>query len=161
MHTLIVYATHHGCTEKAAQLLKHKLMDKVQVLNLKKDTLPDLADFDRLIIGGSIHAGMIQGSVKKFYKKHMTELLEKPLGLFLCCMYEDALAQKQFEEAYPEVLRKHAKAAGLFGGAFDFGKMNFIEKKIVEKVAGVKENTTNFSEEAIEDFAKHFQSGGS
>lgn len=156
MNTLIVYATHHGCTEQAAQLLKHKLKDRVQVLNLKKDTLPDLADFDRLIIGGSIHAGMIQSSVKKFYNKHMNELLQKPLGLFLCCMYEDALAQKQFEEAYPEVLRKHALAQGLFGGAFDFGKMNFFEKKIVEKVAGVKKNTSTFSEEAIDNFVKCF-----
>ena len=153
MSTLIAYATTHGCTEKAAQMLEKLLNDEVSLVNLKKRFRSDLSSFDTIIIGGSIHAGQIQGKVKRFYQKHLDTLKQKRLGLFLCCMEEGETAQKQFDEAFPAELRDHAAVTGLFGGAFDFDKMNFLYKSIVKKAAGISESVSKIKEDNIHQFA--------
>lgn len=154
MNTAIVYMTKHGCTEKAAQILREKLRSDVAAVNLKNAGEPDLAGYDTIIIGGSIHAGKIQGQITKFIEKQWDELLTKRLGLYLCCMFEGETAQKQFEEAYPLELRDHAYATGLFGGEFDFSKMNFFERKIVKKVANIEESVSRLDSGAIGEFAR-------
>jgi menaquinone-dependent protoporphyrinogen oxidase len=156
MSTLIAYMTRHGCAEKAAELLEGKMNDDVAIINLKKDSKPDLSKFDTIIIGGSIHAGQIQNRIKKFCQKNLNTLLKKRLGLFLCCMEEGETAQKQFEDAYSEELRNHAAAKGLFGGEFDLNRMNFFERAIVKKAANISENVSKLNEAAIYQFASKF-----
>ena len=154
MSTAIVYITRHGCTGKAARILREKLGGDVTAVNLKSDGTPDLSQYDTVIVGGSIHVGRIQRRITKFIEKHLEELLAKRLGLYLCCMYEEERAEKQFEEAYPLELRDHACATGLFGGEFDFSKMNFFERKIVKKVANIEESVSRLDPGAIEEFAR-------
>jgi len=153
MGTLIVYVTTHGCTEKTAQMLEELLEDDVSLVNLKKSSRPDLSWFDTIIIGGSIHAGQIQRRVKSFCQEHLDTLKQKRLGLFLCCMEEGETAQKQFDEAFPAELRTHAAVAGLFGGEFDFDKMNFLQRAIVKKVAGITESVSKIKKDNIHQFA--------
>ena len=151
MNILIAYCTRHGCTEEAAHTLKEQLEGEVTLVNLKKDRKPDLSQFDTVILGGSIHVGKIQSQVRKF-EKNMDVLLEKRTGLYVCCM-EEKQAQQQFENAFPEELRKHASATGIFGGAFNFERMNFLERKIIQKIAGVTESVFKIDKGEIERFA--------
>lgn len=153
MKTLIAYATTHGCTEKASGELKKHLDGKTVMVNLRKESQPDLASFERVIIGGSIHAGQIQKRVKEFCAENLEELQNKELGLFICCMEEGDVARKQLMEAYPEELMQNAKATAVFGGEFDFGKMNFVQKMIVKNVAHVRHNTSKVDHEAIRRFS--------
>jgi len=153
MRTLIVYSTTHGCTEKCALTLKDRLAGETETANLKK-AKPDLKAFDTVIIGGSIHAGRVQNRIKQFCSSHSQELKEKKLGLYLCCMEEGEKAQKQFDDAYPQELREHASAAGLFGGAFDFEKMNPIERAIIKKIAKIDKSINRVSEEKVHAFAE-------
>ncbi|MCY1722689.1 flavodoxin domain-containing protein [Prolixibacteraceae bacterium Z1-6] len=154
MKTLIVYSTTHGCTEKTASELKDFLEGKVHLVNLKNNQNPDITDFDKIIIGGSIHAGQIQKKVKEFCSKNITELQEKELGLFICCMEDGEKAQNQLLNAFPEALHKTAKTTAYFGGEFTFEKMNFIQKMIVKKVAHVNHNTSRIDHESIQHFSK-------
>lgn len=152
MKNLIIYASQHGCTESCARKLKEQLPGEVELLSLKSagNVRPD--DFDTILIGGSIHAGRIQKRIKTFCRDHRETLLSKTVGLFLCCMEEGETARKQFEDAYPEELRTHAKAQGLFGGAFNFERMNFLERKIIKKIAKVEGSVSRISQEAIDSF---------
>ena len=152
MKTLIVYATTHGCTEECAMKIKDGLEDETTLVNIKKASVPNLHDFDTILIGGSIHAGMIQRKLKKFCKKNEALLLDKKLGLFLCCMEEGEKAQEQFENAFPQKLRDHAVAKGFFGGAFRFDRMNAIEKAIIKKVAQIESDVSKISEKNISNF---------
>lgn len=158
MSTLILYMTSHGCTEKAAQKLEQLLNDDVQSVNLKKRPPRDLSLFDTIIIGGSIHAGQIQRKVKQFCQDHLDTLKQKRLGLFLCCMEEGETAQKQFDEAFPAELRDHAAVTGLFGGEFDFNRMNFLQRAIVKKVAKITESVSKIKEDHIRQFAETLNS---
>jgi menaquinone-dependent protoporphyrinogen oxidase len=153
MSTLIVFATTHGCTEKAAQILGDCINDEVYIVNLKGASHPDLSSFNTIIIGGSIHAGKIQPLVKRFCHAQKDILKQMRLGLFLCCMEEGEKAKKQLNEAYPVELREHAIAIGLFGGEFDFDEMNFLQRAIIKKIAGASENVSKIKKDNIYQFA--------
>jgi|GEM_PF-293494 menaquinone-dependent protoporphyrinogen oxidase len=154
MKTLIIYATTHGCTQSCAEKLKAQLAGEVDLVNLKGSGKIKVDDYDRVMVGGSIHAGKIQGRVSRFCTDNLASLLKKKTGLFLCCMEKGEKAQKQFEDAFPAELRRHASASGLFGGGFDFSRMNWIEKAIIKKVAHVTESVSNTDKEAIARFAR-------
>ena len=157
MKTLIIYMTTHGCTEKCVQKLKQGLRGDVDIYNLKNKPKLMIDTYDTVIIGGSIHAGMLQRSVKKFCTDHTKILLRKKVGLFLCCMEEGEKAEKQFNDNYPQILRDHASAKGIFGGEFIFEKMNIIAKSIVKKVANIGHSVSKISEESIKQFAIDIQ----
>lgn len=154
MKTLITYCTTHGCTEKIANELKQFLGNEVTLCNLKKDSTPAIENFDRIIIGGSIHAGQIQKKVKDFCNQYLNEIQNKELGLFICCMEKGEKAQQQLIDAFPEILLRNAKATACLGGEFNFEKMNFFQRMIVKKVAHVEKTTSNIDHEAIKKFSK-------
>lgn len=83
-------------------------------------------------------------------EKNMDSLLEKPLGLFLCCMYEEE-AQAQFEIAFPDPLKTHARSTKCVGGEFLFEKMNFIEKAMVKKIAGTETSVSRLDDQKINE----------
>lgn len=156
MKTAIVFSSSHGTTEKAAHLLKENLVGEVELIDLRKQPNPDIGEYNPVIIGSSIHAGSMQAKVKNFIGKNQNVLLDKKIGLFLCCMYEGDEAKKQFEKGYPEELREAAISHGLFGGEFIFSKMNFIERKIIKKISGVTSDVSKLDHDAIKKFAGEF-----
>jgi menaquinone-dependent protoporphyrinogen oxidase len=158
MKTIIVYATSHGTTESVAEQIKSKLQGEVDLANIKKQKKIDLNGYDQVVIGGSIHAGMIQSSIKSFCEKNSATLLQKKLALFLTCMDEEK-ATAQFEKAFPEQLRAHAITHKLTGGEFKLEKMNFFQRAIVKKVSGITESTSNIKTERIEELVKELEAG--
>lgn len=149
MKTAIIYATKHGATERVALLLQKSIGDGAVLFNLKRNSLPDLSKYATVIIGGSIHAGGIQKNVKRFYQKTMSQLHEKRLALYLCCMDEGDRATEHFNNSFPADLREHSICNILAGGEFDFSKMNFFERKIVQKVSGIYESVSKLNYEQI------------
>jgi menaquinone-dependent protoporphyrinogen oxidase len=154
MKSLIVYCSSHGTTEKAVGILGENLVGEVLSVDLKKEkTIFDLKDFDTVIIGGSIHAGNIQRRIKQFMKHNHDALVDKNLGLFLCCMRSGDIAIEQFNHAFPQELRKNSVAMGLFGGEFLVSKMNFFERHVVKKVDGIISDQSNLDIGSIMEFA--------
>jgi menaquinone-dependent protoporphyrinogen oxidase len=157
MKTAIIYATSHGTTEKVATQIQSELGSNTVLINLKQTKTIDLAPFDTVVIGGSIHAGQMQGRVKSFCKKNLVELLKKRVALYMCGMNEPEF-ESELSNAFPELLRKHAITSKSVGGEFLFEKMNFIEKLIVRKVSGIDQNVSKIDKvrvtELINDLKK-------
>src|SRR6056297_3111760 len=101
MSTLIVYATKYGCTEKAVNRLADYLDGETQLLNLGSKDNKDLKleEYDTVVVGGSIYAGNIQQEVKNFCSENINILLQKKLGLFICCGFSEK-AGKQLENSF-------------------------------------------------------------
>ncbi len=158
--SIIIYTTQHGATERVAKLIKDNLADTPELCNLHKNK-PDLSAYNTVIIGGSIHAGKIQKRLIKFMQKKQDELLKKELGLYLSCMHTGETAENQFNENFPEPLRKHAKATSIVGGAFDFDRMNFMEKAIVKKVANVTNSVNKIDAKEIKKFIETMNNSNS
>lgn len=143
----------HGCTEQVVNELVSRLSGEVFVHNLKTEKNPDFSDSDRVIIGGSIHAGKIQSRVRKFCEDNLDRLLGKDVGLFICCMYEGEQANEQLVNAFPEKLHQHAKNEAIMGGEFNFEKMRFFEKLAVRHLAKVDHTVSKIRYEEITRFA--------
>lgn len=149
MKTAIIYASSHGTTAKVAAQIQNGLQaEHTRLINLKETQAVDLSLFDTVIIGGSVHAGQMQGRVKKFCKKNLLDLLQKRVGLFMVGMNEPEF-ENEFNNAFPELLRKHAIVSKCVGGEFLFEKMNFFEKLIVKKVSGITQNISKIDENKI------------
>jgi Flavodoxin len=158
MKTAIIYTTLHGTTGKVARFLAEKAKGEVTVISLKEIKNPDLSGYDRIILGGSIHAGGIQGRMKKFVAANQLLLVQKEVGLFICCMDPHKEKQEQeFEHAFPDVLKQAAKAKAVMGGEFNFEQMNFLEKIIVKKVAGVTESVSRIDWDAVMRFLNEME----
>lgn len=136
MNTLIVYASKHGSAERCAVLLSEKLSGTTELYNLKNGKGPELSQYDRIIIGGSIYAGRIQKEVSEFCIGKTSELMNKKLGLYICCMNKSA-SETQLKDAFPQELFNNAAAKESFGGEFKFRDMSFIEKTITKMISKV------------------------
>jgi len=154
MKVIIIYESLHGSTERCAGLLQNQILSELEIRRLQDNEDINLDEFDTVIIGGSIHMGVIQTRIENFIKKNYSLLMDKKLGLYLCCMEEGENAQQQFNKAYPSDLRKKSVAAGLFGGEFNLRKMNYFEKKLTRKLTGIKTSVSKLNVEEIRKFAE-------
>lgn len=134
MNTLIIYASKHGTAEKCARELSAKLTGKVDICNIKGGNIPELSQYERVIIGGSIYAGRIQKEVSDFCTNNLNILKQKKVGLYLCCINKKE-AETQIKNVYPKELIDTASAVENFGGEFKFKEMNFMERAITKMVS--------------------------
>lgn len=154
MKILIAYATKHGATEDSAKLLAKNLNGEVDLVNLKKNRNIDLSKYDKVIIGSSVYVGKVRKEAIKFCDEHLDKLSDKKIILFTCCMREGKEAEEQVKASFPQQLINNAIIIENLGGEFNFEKMNFMEKMIVKKVAGVEETESNISENHIHELAE-------
>ena len=160
MKTLIAYSTTLGCTEQCASKLKDDLGDDVEMTRISSRRRYNLKQYDTIIVGGSIHEGMIQRSVHKFCERYLEMLLMKQVGLFVCCMDPDADEKELIKRTFPESLVEHALASGFFGGELNIKKMNLLQKIMTRKAARLqKELDIDFH--SILEFARTIQELGS
>lgn len=162
MNTLIVYATRYGCSESCAKILSGKLQGKVDIHNLKEGQAVNLSQYEKVIIGGSIYVGKIQKEVSEFCAKHLEELKQKKVGLYVCGMLKEK-AEIELNDNFPTELLKYAVAKEFFGGKFNFKKMNIFVKFIVKNITKTdktlpkmdqNKEISTVSEEIIDRFAQ-------
>jgi len=160
MKTLIAYSTTLGCTEQCASKLKEDLVDDVELVRISQRRKFNLHEYDTIIVGGSIHEGMIQRSVHKFCESNLEVLLQKQVGLFVCCMDPNVDEQMLIDQAFPEELVKNALASGFFGGELNIKKMNLLQKIMTRKAARLKKDP-EIDFQKILAFANEIQQLGS
>lgn len=153
MKTLVAYSTKHGASEKCAKLLAEKLEGEVEVKNLKGSSI-NLSQYDKVVIGGSVYAGMIRKEVKEFIASNSEALKSKKFGLFVCGMSEGEQIQKAIEMGYPQELRDKAAAVSSFGTQMLMKDLGFLEKFIVKKIAKTTTDVNKIDNAAIAGFAE-------
>jgi menaquinone-dependent protoporphyrinogen IX oxidase len=121
--TLVAYETKSGATEEAArkiaEVLRSKYELEVDLVDLKEQKVPDLAQYRNVIVGGGVRAGKVYDKALRFLEN---DLSGKKVAFFVSSgnagtlgQYETAKAK--FVEAtlarYPHI---HAVATEAFGG---------------------------------------------
>lgn len=134
MKTLILYASTYGFTRDCVQMLKKNLNGEIRIVNINKDAVPALDDFDTILIGGSIYIGQIQKKIKKYCLTNEDALKNKKLGFFISCGSAETI-DTYFKNSFPETLLENALFAENFGGEMRPDKMNFFHKFISNMVA--------------------------
>lgn len=155
MKTAIIYMSKHGTTAKVVKMIaEHLTQHQTDIFNLREDKGPDISNYDLVIIGGSIHAGVIQKRIKQFCMDNVHMLLNKKIGLFLCCMEVGNKAMVQFNNAFPQELRHHAFYTGLMGGECLMDRMNFFERSVVKMVVGSPDKYPHLNDHSIDQLLK-------
>lgn len=151
MSTLIAYATKYGFTKACAEMLAKKLDEKADIYDLS-GSRPNLVQYNKVIIGGSIYAGKIRKPAARFCTENLNTLKGKKLGLFICGMADGDDARKQLESSFPKELLSVAVAKDSFGGECDYKKMNFLERFIMKKITGSDKSQSRIAEDNITHF---------
>lgn len=153
MKTIIIYTTKYGCAEKAAYLLKSKLGEETEVINLMYAKEPTLDRYDTVILGGSIYFGKIQKEMSQYCIKHQTELSGKRLGLFICAGTKAELAVEELKSAYPEELYNKAVIKEVLGDEIYPNKLSLMDRFVLRMIGQKNRNGAGLSTEKLEKFA--------
>lgn len=161
MNTLIAYAGKYGGTRACAEKIQALLPGNVTLCDLQSRDTPDLSAYDTVVVGCSVYMGKPRKAAIRFCQSHAQALMQKDLGLFLCCIQDiEKNLRQQYELAFPKVLFEHAKVHGQLGGVVDFTKLTPVDKFIMNLVAGDLRKKTGgdlistLSDERIARFAK-------
>ncbi|MFC2137313.1 flavodoxin domain-containing protein [Bacteroidota bacterium] len=152
MNTLIVYASLHGCSKKCAYLITNLLEGNTELVNLKKEYNIDFNKYSNIIIGGSIHTGHINPSIKEFCNKYEKQLMLKNLGVYLCFMDPIEKGDYYIFNSFSDKFVDHIKVKGYFGGEFDFDKMTFFEKLFIQKTTKINQSISKIDPKKIQSF---------
>ena len=148
-NALIVYGTRYGATastsEDIAETLSKEGLD-VKVVDLKKDKVKDISEYELIIVGSGIQIHKWAGEPEKFLKKFQKELAKKKVALFVCCGSAEPIDEKEDKAESRENARtkyleeKAAKynlqpiAMGLFGGVYNFNNMSWFFRKTMSAI---------------------------
>jgi menaquinone-dependent protoporphyrinogen oxidase len=146
---LIVYGTRYGATastsEAIAEVLRQEGLD-VKVVNLKKDKVKDITEYELVMVGSGIQIHKWTKEPEKFLKKLQKELAKKKVALFVCCGSTKPLDDKtdkakSIENARTKYLEEKAAkynlqpvALGLFGGVYNFNKVPWLFGKFMQAI---------------------------
>ena len=148
-NALIVYGTRYGAAAStsediAAALSKEGL--EVKVVNLKKDKVKDITEYELVIIGSGIQIHKWTKEPEKFLKNFKKELTKKKVALFVCCGSIQPLDDKtdkatSIANARTKYLEEKAAkynlqpiALGLFGGVYNYNSVPWLFGKFMEAI---------------------------
>lgn len=154
MKTLVAFASRQGCSEKSARLIQRVLGPECDRVDL--DVVSDVAleDYATVVVGGPIYYGKMHASVRAFCEANLEALLQRRIGLYICCMQAGETALRELREAFPPSLLAHAAATGIFGGEIHMERINFIERFIVRAVVRTEYSLSTFSQERVARFVQ-------
>ena len=146
MKCLIIYATREGQARKVALKLAGHLTDRgVEVVtqDARKTFSLDLADFDHLVFGASMHGGL-EKEMRKFIENHATEIASRPRTFFLVLLSaatKDRTLREEWlhdaERKFREQVRVPFDNIEMVAGALRYSKyplpLKWIMRRIAEK----------------------------
>jgi menaquinone-dependent protoporphyrinogen oxidase len=153
MRTLIAYRTKYGTVAACARMLAEKIGGDVALADLADARDVSVREYDVVLIGGSIYAGKLQRKVVSFCEKNRGALLQRRVGVFLCCLYQGEEALMQLQSAFPDWLLAHAFARALPGGEVHYDRLTFLDRLLVRSLPHPPGDLLRMRPEAMDELA--------
>lgn len=138
---IVVYGTGEGQTAKVAERLATVLSDRghdAKAVDVTDDSRPDVADFDAVLVGASIHAGKHQSAVKRFATEAREALSNRPSGFFqvsLSSATDEGQEQAAgYVENFVEETGWTPDRIGQFGGALAYSRYGFLKRLFMTQI---------------------------
>ena len=155
MRTLIVYATKYGATKKIAEDLG-RYFGNAELLNIDDNPEPSIFDYDFVILGSFLTAGMIHKRIKNFAVSHAGELKTKHFGIYVSGLDSRGEAEYFNRNFAPDILSA-VKAKAFLGGVFDPEKCGFFACKAIKILTKLNNYTSTIDDEKIKKFAEQLK----
>ncbi|MBQ5328074.1 MAG: hypothetical protein J6J15_02700 [Oscillospiraceae bacterium] len=159
MKTLIIYSSKTGTTKRCAALLAANIgADSCDLFEIS-EKIPDISDYECVVIGSYVRMGVIDKKISAFLQKHKEELFETKFGLFICSCLADKVSDsitKNFSEEFMD----HAAIIDSFGGELPADKIKGMDKIIVNSIIKIAKTDPTFKifekiiPESITNFAE-------
>jgi menaquinone-dependent protoporphyrinogen oxidase len=135
--TIVAYATKGGVTEESASVIANVLRDKygleVDVIDLKKNSTPNLSHYENVVIGSGVRMQRVYKEALRFIEKNDFE--DKKVAIFLSSIEprDEAIAKyiSRTLEKYPKIKPIAAEA---FGGRMKILGYTTSDKRDIKKV---------------------------
>lgn len=153
MKFLQIYTSREGQTAKIMQHMADEWMalgHQVDTRHLTEQTgeMVDLAEFDWIILGGSIHYGKHEAFLGHFIQKHRVQL-DKAQTLFISVNLTARKAEKNRPETNPYLkkflqrIQWQPTRAHVFAGALLYSRYRFWDKQIIRFIMWITKGNTD------------------
>ena len=153
MRVLIAYRSRYGTTASCARALASLLRSPSEIVDLGRTRAIDLQPFDVVVIGGSIYGGKILRQVPAFCERNREALLDKRIGVFICCLYQGEHARMQLRAAFPGWVLERSFAHALAGGELVHSKLTLIDRLLVQRLPQGRRDILRLNPEALQALA--------
>lgn len=170
-HILVLYGTSEGQTAKIARAIGARLTAGGVQAEVQQAGLvdPRPADYDGVIVAGSLHAGRYQKPVAGWLRAHAGELADRPTAFVSVCLAIASQQEQARDEAraipqrFAEGLGWHPTVIKVVAGALPYTKYNFFTRWIMKRIAAAAGGDTDTSHDYeytdwrdVRDFADRF-----
>jgi len=138
MNTVIIYASTYGYTEEMVKKMVDESNHNFDSINILKNKNIDLTNYENIIIGSCIYVGQINKELKKFIMSQHDLLMQKNIGLFLACAFEDQFTTHLTNNFTQDII-DHSKIQINLGGKLQKDKLNFAHKVLVNMIEKTEE----------------------
>lgn len=138
MKTLIVYASTYGYTEEMVNKMVKESNYEFESVNVLKNKSIDLSKYENIILGSCIYVGQINKELKKFIDHQHDILMQKKLGIFLACAFEEQF-NTHLKSNFPADIMNHSELNINLGGKLQKDKLNFAHRVLVNMIEKTEE----------------------
>jgi len=138
-HILVAYASRTGSTAEIAEAVAAELRTTGAAVDVREvSTIPSVAGYTAVIIGGPLYMGKVVAGIRKFVDRHAGELCHHPVAIFAV-----GTAPLSHNPATLDAARRALRSAvapvtpvaeTVFAGRIDPSRLSFLQKKLVSWV---------------------------
>ena len=132
MKAVILYRSKYGACKEIGE----KIAVELDITAIPLDKFNgDFSEYEIVILGSGVYAGMIDKEMKLLCSQNEQELLGKRVFFYLSGLVKDEdKLKKQWEENLSKEFLEHLTYKDLLGGRINFPQMGFFEKSIIQLI---------------------------
>ena len=127
MKLLIAYASKSGCAAEMSALLASLLPNHTVDLCDLSERMPDPAEFDYVVLGGSIRFNRAHKALRAYLAEYADAIVGKPHTVFVCCAFGDQV-EHYYRAAFPREVLESAEHRVYFGGDLSLSRQRGFDK---------------------------------
>ena len=144
---LIVYSTKEGHTREIAERIARTIHDEgneIQLSDANAARKQSLATFDGILVGGSVHLGAYQASLRDFVKRNREALERIPSSFFSVSMSAGDSSKESIAEVQTTLDKFfhdtgwHPRHVENFAGALLYTRYNFLVRFVLKRIVKSK-----------------------
>lgn len=148
---LVLYSTVDGHTRRICERIAQRIEGhghRVTLQSIDREPPPDPADFERVVIGASIHYGRHHPSVRRFIDRHAQALQQRASALFSVNLVarkpgRDTLESNPYLKKLLRQVSWQPDLVAVFAGKLDYSLYGFVDRQIIRLIMWITKGPTN------------------
>ena len=148
---LIIYSTKDGQTLKICQALQNDIQqhgNQVTLMSIDDADQLEWADFDKIVIGASIHYGRHNPKIYAFIKRNQALLNAKPNAFFSVNVVARKPEKRQADtnpylKKFLKSISWQPKQLAVFAGKIDYPRYNPLDRTVIRMIMWLTKGPTD------------------